>query len=112
MRALQQRQQRWVAKLAQGARSGSGSGSPPWGRQPATWERRSSGLQLLHVQHCASPDLPTPAGNPAVFLRKLKPEESTFLGESAEHYATLAAQHLAETSKPLDQVAREKGLAA
>lgn len=47
-----------------------------------------------------------------MFLRKLKPEESAFLVESAEHYATLAAQHLAETSKPLDQVAREKGLAA
>ncbi len=33
------------------------------------------------------------AGNPAVFLRKLKPEETAFLGESAEHYARLAAEH-------------------
>jgi hypothetical protein len=36
-----------VAKLAQGPRSGS----PPR-KQPDTWERRSSGLQLLHMQHC------------------------------------------------------------
>lgn len=60
------------------------------------------------------PPLPPrpPAGSPAAFLRKLKPEEAAFLGESAEHYARLAAEHLAETSKPLEQVAREKGLAA
>lgn len=51
-------------------------------------------------------------GNPAVFLRKLKPEESKFLGESAEHYARLAAEHAEETGKPLEQVAAEKGLAA
>lgn len=51
-------------------------------------------------------------GNPAVFLRKLKPEETAFLGESAEHYARLAAEHAQETSKPLEQVAAEKGLAA
>lgn len=47
-----------------------------------------------------------------MFLRKLKPEEAKFLGESAQHYAALAAEHLAETSKPLEHVAAEKGLAA
>lgn len=48
--------------------------------------------------HCllalgGTPRHPAPAGNPAVFLRKLKPEETAFLGESAEHYARLAAEH-------------------
>lgn len=52
------------------------------------------------------------AGNPAVFLRKLKPEEAGFLAESAEHYAKLAAEHGAETGKSLEQLAAEKGLAA
>lgn len=89
-----------------------------------------------------------------MFLRKLKPEETAFLGESAEHYARLAAEHAQvprahhgllagmhrsllvaqahaqgvsggsqsitlhpclaqqETSKPLEQIAAEKGLAA
>lgn len=51
-------------------------------------------------------------GNPAVFLRKLKPEEAKFLPESAEHYAKLAAEHAAETGKSLEQLAAEKGLAA
>jgi len=52
------------------------------------------------------------AGNPAVFLRKLKAEESAFLGKSAEHYAQLAAEHAAETSKSLEEIAAEKGLVA
>lgn len=51
-------------------------------------------------------------GNPAVFLRKLKAEESQFLTESAEHYAKLAGEHAAETGKSLEQLAAEKGLLA
>ncbi len=54
----------------------------------------------------------TGAGSPAVFLRKLKPEEAKFLPESADHYAKLAAEHAAETGKSLEQLAAEKGLAA
>ena len=53
-----------------------------------------------------------PAGNPAVFLRRLKPEEAAFFGESADHYVRLAAEHSQETSKSLEQVAAEKGLVA
>lgn len=52
------------------------------------------------------------AGNPAVFLRKLKPEESKFLTESADHYVKVAAEHLVETEKSLEQIAHEKGLVA
>jgi carbonic anhydrase/acetyltransferase-like protein (isoleucine patch superfamily) len=52
------------------------------------------------------------AGNPAVFLRKLKPEEAKFLPESAEHYAQLSAEHLAESYKPLEQIAADRGLLA
>ncbi|EFN58089.1 hypothetical protein CHLNCDRAFT_20587 [Chlorella variabilis] len=51
-------------------------------------------------------------GNPAVFLRKLKPEEGKFLPESANHYARLAAEHAAETTKSLEQIAADKGLVA
>ncbi|KAL4858669.1 Gamma carbonic anhydrase 1 [Chlorella vulgaris] len=50
-------------------------------------------------------------GNPAVFLRKLKPEEAKFLPESAEHYARLSAEHAQETTKTLMQIAADKGLA-
>ena len=45
----------------------------------------------------------SPPGNPAVFLRKLKPEEAGFLGESAEHYARLAAKHLQVGREPPTQ---------
>lgn len=55
---------------------------------------------------------PVLAGNPAVFLRKLKPEEGKFLPESANHYARLAAEHAAETTKSLEQIAADKGLVA
>lgn len=52
----------------------------------------------LRHPFCLAPDSTfappgSAAGNPAVFLRKLKPEETAFLGESAEHYARLAAEH-------------------
>lgn len=48
----------------------------------------------IHFPRLSLPSLSCPlAGNPAVFLRKLKPEETAFLGESAEHYARLAAEH-------------------
>ena len=39
------------------------------------------------------------AGNPAKFLRDVKPEEKSFLPESADVYSRLAAEHLTETSK-------------
>lgn len=48
-------------------------------------------------------------GAPARFLRKLKPEEASFLSESAEHYARLAAEHAAEAGKPLEQVGWRAG---
>lgn len=47
-----------------------------------------------------------------MFLRKLKPEEARFLPESAEHYAKLSAEHFAESSKTLEQVAADRGLLA
>lgn len=49
-------------------------------------------------------------GNPAKFLRALKPNESSFLLESAEHYKKVAAEHLKENSASLEDVARAKGL--
>ncbi|GAB4818672.1 hypothetical protein N2152v2_005718 [Parachlorella kessleri] len=50
-------------------------------------------------------------GNPAKFLRDLKPEEAKYLAESAEAYVALSAEHLQRASLgPLD-VAKEKGLA-
>lgn len=51
-------------------------------------------------------------GNPARFLRDLKPEESKFLTESAEHYVSVAADHLKEASLSLEEIAKAKGLAA
>ena len=50
-------------------------------------------------------------GSPARFLRALKPAESKFLGESAEHYVNVSAQHLKDTSLSLLDVAKAKGLA-
>lgn len=37
-------------------------------------------------------------GSPAKFLRKLKPEEASFLKESADSYVRLSAEHLKEVS--------------
>ncbi|KAK9812161.1 hypothetical protein WJX73_001122 [Symbiochloris irregularis] len=39
------------------------------------------------------------AGNPAKFLRELKPEEKSFLPNSADIYSKLAAEHKSEASK-------------
>lgn len=50
-------------------------------------------------------------GSPARFLRALKPAESKFLGESAEHYVGVSAQHLKDTSLSLADIAKSKGLA-
>lgn len=50
-------------------------------------------------------------GNPARHLRKLKPEESKFLGASAEHYVNVSAEHFKNTSLSLIDIAKEKGLA-
>jgi gamma-carbonic anhydrase len=50
-------------------------------------------------------------GNPAALLRALKPEEAAFLAESAQHYVTVAAEHLQENSLSLEDVAKAKGLA-
>jgi carbonic anhydrase/acetyltransferase-like protein (isoleucine patch superfamily) len=50
------------------------------------------------------------AGNPAKFLRNLTTEESAFISVSADNYASLAATHLAENSKPWEQVVEEKAM--
>jgi gamma-carbonic anhydrase len=50
-------------------------------------------------------------GNPAKQLRKLKPEESKFLGESADHYVNVSVEHLKVTSMSLEDIAKSKGLA-
>nr|AJW81216.1 gamma type carbonic anhydrase [Lobosphaera incisa] len=42
-------------------------------------------------------------GNPARFLRALKPEEKSFMVTSADKYAALAGEHKQETEKPLLQ---------
>lgn len=44
------------------------------------------------------------AGSPAKKLRDLKPEEASFLPESAQHYLQLAQEHSKETSKTLRQL--------
>lgn len=49
-------------------------------------------------------------GAPAKHLRALKPEEKTFLAESAEHYVNVAAVHLEQTNKSLLDIAKSKGL--
>ena len=82
-------------------KSGEIWGGAPSARAPAvitTWRSCRATWRLL------------PAGNPAVFLRKLKPEEAKFLPESAKHYARLAAEHAAETGKSIEQIARDRGL--
>lgn len=40
------------------------------------------------------------AGNPAKFLRELKPEEKNFLPVSADVYSTLASEHSSEAARP------------
>ena len=50
-------------------------------------------------------------GATARFLRALKPAESKFLVDSAEHYVTVSAQHLKDTSLSLVDIAKAKGLA-
>eukprot|EP00889_Picochlorum_renovo_P001346 jgi/Picre1/28376/NNA_003781.t1 len=49
-------------------------------------------------------------GAPAKHLRALKPEEKSFLAESAEHYVNVAAVHLEQTKKSLLDIAKSKGL--
>jgi carbonic anhydrase/acetyltransferase-like protein (isoleucine patch superfamily) len=49
-------------------------------------------------------------GNPAKHLRPLKPEEKSFLSESAEHYVNVSAEHLKITSQSLRDIAKEKGI--
>lgn len=44
------------------------------------------------------------AGSPAKKLRDLKPEESSFLPESAQHYLELARDHSKEASKTVRQL--------
>ena len=39
------------------------------------------------------------AGNPAKFLRDIKPEEKSFLPVSADVYSKLASEHATEASK-------------
>ncbi|KAK9820246.1 hypothetical protein WJX72_007955 [[Myrmecia] bisecta] len=47
-------------------------------------------------------------GNPARFLRALKPEEKAFMVTSAERYAALSAEHKKEVDKPLEQLAASR----
>ncbi|XP_073152093.1 gamma carbonic anhydrase 1, mitochondrial [Henckelia pumila] len=49
-------------------------------------------------------------GNPARFLRKLTPEEITFISQSATNYTNLAKVHAAENAKPFDEIEFEKML--
>ena len=44
------------------------------------------------------------AGRPAKILRDLKPEEASFLPESAKHYLELAQEHSKEASKSIQQL--------
>lgn len=48
------------------------------------------------------------AGNPAVCLRALKPEEQKHMVELPGHYTGLAAEHMKETSKTVMDVVEEK----
>jgi len=50
-------------------------------------------------------------GSPAKFLRAMKPAESKFLAESAEHYVNVSAAHLKDTFVSLQDIAKAKGLA-
>lgn len=51
-------------------------------------------------------------GNPARFVRDLKPSEAAFLPESARHYVSVAAEHRNENGASLEEIAQAKGLAA
>jgi carbonic anhydrase/acetyltransferase-like protein (isoleucine patch superfamily) len=51
-------------------------------------------------------------GRPAKHLRALKPEEKTFLSESAEHYVNVSAEHIKVTKESLLDIAKAKGLLA
>jgi carbonic anhydrase/acetyltransferase-like protein (isoleucine patch superfamily) len=51
-------------------------------------------------------------GNPAKFLRDMKPEEKSFLKESADAYVGVAADHLQANSRTLEEIAKSKGMVA
>ena len=44
------------------------------------------------------------AGNPAKFLRELDEDEASFILQSANNYAALAAVHSAENSKSFEEI--------
>lgn len=50
------------------------------------------------------------AGNPARMLRKLDPEEATFIAQSADNYSALATIHAAENAKTFEEVEHDKDL--
>eukprot|EP00245_Coleochaete_scutata_P006041 TRINITY_DN20151_c0_g1_i1.p1 TRINITY_DN20151_c0_g1~~TRINITY_DN20151_c0_g1_i1.p1 ORF type:complete len:257 (+),score=46.86 TRINITY_DN20151_c0_g1_i1:213-983(+) len=50
------------------------------------------------------------AGNPAKFLREVKPEENGFFEKSAASYAELAAAHAKECAKTFEEIEAEKAL--
>ena len=46
-------------------------------------------------------------GNPAKFLRDVKPEEASFMSVSAQKYVELASEHMKEASKtPMQRLGR------